>query len=470
MGIIEKKMLILHPNNHIIKHNISIMKRKIFIALLSVALVAMTFDAQGQSTRKSQKGKQNKPTKVEPENTPLPANSNDCLFAVELQPDVPFGPTTAPQGAGRIQEIMRDKNNPNIFEYEHNSTWYKFKVPYSGNLEISITPNNEWDDYDFLVYRYTDIYFSNHLIQNKIKPIAADLSLKDTTGVAAATPKNKSGQVVAKPRSRRMTAPTMGMNAQGKKYFIKPNEDGQFLRSIPVKKGEIYYIVLDNKSSMGDGHTIKVSIQVESFEPMVLFYDPVAKKNIDVDLLILEKNTDNRPIVKSPTFKGGKIKFVPGFSYTLYAKKDGYFTVYKDFNSNIFKDDTLLRFIMNRTERGTVFPIADIYFDDEANLLPESDTSLLNYIQMFRGHPEVCFQVKGYVQAYAVDIEAEQKMSIARAQSVKEFFVKHGLNPDQITIAGMSQSEIKRAAAAAINKRQLFRDTKIELTITSMTK
>ena len=435
-----------------------------------MALVFSAGNIQGQNKSKTNKGKATKPVKQEPANIELPANSNDCLFAIELMPDVPFGPTQAPQGAGRIQEIMRDRSNPNVFEYEHNSTWYKFTVPYSGNLEISITPNSEWDDYDFLVYRYTDVYFSNRLIENKLKPLAADLSSKDTAGLFAATPKNSKGQVTAKPRSKRMTSATMGMKADGKRFFIAPNEDEDFLKSIPVRKGETYYIVLDNKSSKGDGHTIKVSIQVESFEPLVVFYDPVLKKNIDVDLLILEKNTDNRPIAKNPAFRGGKIKFVPGFNYALYAKKNGYFSIFKEFNSNIFKDDTLMRFNMNRTEKGTKFPIADIYFDDDANLLPESDTSLLNYMQMFKGHPDITFQIKGYVQSYAVDIEADQKLSIARAQSVKEFFVAHGMNPDQITIAGMTQNEIKRAAAAALNKHQAFKDTKIELIITGINK
>ena len=448
------------------------MKRTFCLSLMIVALLlgVNSVYAQNNKNNKNNKNKNNKPPKTEQEEIRLPANSNDCLFAVELLPDVAYGPTSAPQGAGRIQEIMRDKNNPNVFEFEHNSTWYKFTVPYSGNLEISITPNNEWDDYDFIVYRYTDIYFSNHLIQNKIKPLASDLSSKDTNGIAAATPRNSKGQVTGTPRSRRMTAATMGMHAEGKKTFIGPREETDFLRSIPVKKGEIYYIVLDNKSSKGEGHTIKVSIQVDAFEPLVVFYDPVAKKNIDVDLLILEKNTDNRPIAKNPNFKGGKIKFVPGFNYTLYANKNGYFSVFKEFNSNIFKEDTLLRFIMNKTEKGTVFPIADIYFDDDANLLPESDTSLLNYMQMFKGHPEVTFQIKGYVQSYAVDIEADQKLSIARAKSVKDFFVAHGLNADQITIAGMTQNEIKRSAAAALNKRQAFKDTKIELIITGINK
>lgn len=445
------------------------MKNKIIFSLVVAALVMGGAGLQAQN-KGNKKGNKNKPAVQKPENVELPPQSNDCLFAIELAPDQTYGPTTAPQGAGRIQEVMRDKSNPHAFEYEHNSTWYKFTVPYSGNLEISITPNSEWDDYDFLVYRYTDVYFSNHLIQNKIKPVASSLSTKDTTGISAATPKDAKGNVKDKPRSRRMTNATMGMRIDGRKLFIAPNEDEEFLKSIPVRKGEVYYIVLDNKSNRGDGHSIKVSVQVESFEPLVVFFDPVAKKNIDVDLLVLEKNTDNRPVVKNPSFRGGKVKFIPGFKYSLYAKKNGYFPVYKEFNSNIFKDDTLMRVMMNKTEKGTVFPVADIYFDDDARLLPESDSSLLNYIQMFKSLPEVTFQIKGYVQSYAIDIEADQKISIARAQSVKEFFVKHGFNADQITIAGMTQNEIKRSAAAALNKRQAFKDTKVELIITGITK
>ena len=448
------------------------MTKRFIFSLIAIALIFSTTDLQAQNKGKNstKKGKTTKTVKEDENNIQLPVNSNDCLFAIEIQPDVPFGPTSAPQGAGRQLEVMLDKGNPHAFELEHNSTWYKFTVPYSGNLEIDITPNSEWDDYDFMVYKYTDVYFSNHLIQNKIKPLASSLAIKDTIGIAAATPKNSKGQEAGKPRSRRMTAPTMGMRADGKKYFIGLNDNEEFLKSIPVRKGEVYYIVLDNKSSKGEGHTIKVSIQVNAYEPHVIFYDPVAKKNVDVELVILEKNTDNRPIIKTPAFRGGKIKFVPGFDYALYAKRDGYFSVFKEFNSNIFKEDTLMRFIMNKTEKGTIFPITDIYFDDNAKLLPESDASLLNYMQMFKGHPDITFQIKGYVQSYAVDIEADQKLSIARAQSVKEFFVQHGLNENQISIAGMTQNEIKRSAAAALNKHQAFKDTKIELIITGVNK
>ena len=91
------------------------------------------------------------------------------------------------------------------------------------------------------------------------------------------------------------------------------------------------------------------------------------------------------------------MKFVPTFNYTLYAKKEGYFSVFLDFNAERFKDDTTLRIPMNRAERGTVYPISDIYFTDESKLMKESDSVLISYVQMFKNHPDVTFMVKGFV-------------------------------------------------------------------------
>ncbi len=443
------------------------MKRHIILSILVLALIGAATDLQAQNKGKSgsKKGKDKKPAVQEPELTQLPSNSNDCLFAIELQPDIVYGPTTAPQGAGRIQEIIRDKNNTHIFECEHNSTWYKFTVPYDGNLEIEIATNNEWDDYDFILYRYSDVYFSNHLLQNKIKPVASSLATIDTTGYGATLVKTAKGQVKSQ-NHHIATKPVMGMKVSGTHRFLGPSDMEEFLASIPVKKGEIYYIVLDNKTNNGEGHSIMASIQVDSYEPMVTFYDnPNTKKPIVVDLVILEKNTGNRAVVKNSSFKGGKIKFIPGFSYSLYVKKDGYFPRSLEFKSDIFKDDNKLEMRMVKAEKGSVFHIVDIYFNDDAELLPESDSTLMYYVQMFRNQPEMTFQIKGFVTTYAVDIEADQQLSIARAKSVKDFFVAHGVPEKNITIAGMTVNEIKRAAAAALNKHQAFRDTKVDITI-----
>ncbi len=461
--------------------------RRLFIIILSALLLCGTLDmqAQNKTTKKTsasaKKGKANT-EKPQVQEVQLPANSNDCLYAIDLKLDVPYGPTTAPQGAGRMQEIMRDRSNPNIFDYEHNSVWFKFVVPYNGDLNFYITPTNPTDNYKFIVYKYTDVYFSNNLIQNKIKPKAACLGGLDSAFIAANTRRTPakgttrttpgttqrnapSGQRTARPRP---PARMLGMDSTGTSLFIGEKGRAGFVKPIPVKKGEIYYIVLDNNTEKGAGFTIRANIHVDFFRPTVQFYDSKDKKYVDVDLLILEKNTNNRPIVKNAHFRTGKVNLVPGFDYTLYAKKDGYFAFYKEFNSNIFKEDTLMRFIMQPAKVGTTFPITDIYFNDNVKLLPASDTALLTYVTMFRNYPELQFRIKGYVQSYGIEMDRDIQVSQERANVVRQFFIDHGIDANRMTVTGMTQNEIKRSAAAALNKSKPFNDAKVEITITAI--
>jgi hypothetical protein len=241
------------------------------------------------------------------------------------------------------------------------------------------------------------------------------------------------------------------------------------IRYIDVRKGEVYYIMLDNVSPKGSGHSIKVSIFVDAFEVPITFYDPKIRKSVEVNLQILEKNTNNRVIVNNERFRGGRIKFVPGFNYTLYAKRDGYFAILYDFNADRFKEDTLLRLRMNRAERGTVYPITKIYFEDEYKLLSASDSTLMPYVMMFKNHPDVTFTVKGWVKTYGVDPEHDQLVSLERAKSVKEFFVKNGIPEDHIKTSGMTTTDIKRAATAAFDTKKVDEEfVSIQLIITAV--
>ena len=138
--------------------------KRFLIALLACTLIFGYCDVQAQSKTKSsaktsksakdKKSKKNKKGKKGAKEEPtlnlvqLPYNSNDCLFAIPLSVDQTFGPTTAPQGAGRVMEVMADKRHPNLPEFEHNSVWYKFTVPYNGKLDIAVTQLNLADDYD----------------------------------------------------------------------------------------------------------------------------------------------------------------------------------------------------------------------------------------------------------------------------------------------------------------------------------
>ena len=471
--------------------------RRILIALLCCTImVGAAPDVQAQTRKKkttttTQKKKPAAPPTPVKTDVELPYNSNDCLFAIELQLDRPYGPTTAPDGGGRMQEVVADKAHPNLFEREHNSVWYKVKIPYNGKLEINIVQKNQWDDYDFLVYRNTGVYFSNQVLQNKVLPVAVNLGQVDSNALAAAVlkaaePKPRQAATTSQAGTKTKKAteepaydlppvevPTIGMSVDAPDRMLTKKQVGGFIKSIPVHMGEEYYIVLDNCGMNGQGHTITVSVHADAYEPLVLFYDRKAKKYIDVDLMILEKGgpEGERQIVKDAHYRGGKVKFVPGFDYTLYAKRDGYFSVFREFNSReLMSLDTIMLYNMERTERGSTFPIKNVYFEDsEATLIGGSDTVLMDYVAMFLNHPDVTFLVKAYVSTYGVNAEEDMLLSLERAKTVKQFFVDHGIAADRMTTAGMTRNEIKRAAAAALDTKSTFSNIKVELIITGKT-
>ena len=456
--------------------------------MLACALVLGSVDAQAQNKKKGSKKKarttattkkKKAETPAEPTTIALPANSNDCLFAIPLQMDKAYGPTSAPDGAGRIQEVVADKAHPNLFEREHNTVWYKFTVPYNGDLEVAIVQESEWDDYDFLVYKNTGTYFSNQVMLNKVSPVAVNMAGIDSTAMFNAVMKGKKGQAAAKKAAEAQPAfttlsglkPHIGMFADATDKMLTNQQTGRFIKSIPVRMGEEYYIVLDNRTVNGQGHTIEVSVHVNAYEPLVLFYDKKGRKYVNVDLMILERGgkEGERTIVKDEHYKGGKVKFVPGFSYLLYAKRDGFFSIYREFNSrDLMMHDTIMLFNMERTERGSSFQIKNLDFESgEATLIGNYDSVLTDYAMMFRNHPDVNFLVKGYVQSYGVNAEADMLLSLERAKSIKAWFVKNGVDAKRITTAGMTKNEIKRAAAAALNEKGGgFSSVKAELIIT----
>ncbi len=477
-------------------------KRLLFGLLAFALIVGVAPDVQAQSKKKSakttkttkkgsKKGTSTKaatPKPMAPTEIELPLNSNDCLFAIPLSIDKPYGPTSAPDGSGRMMEVVADKTHPNLFEREHNSVWYKVAIPYNGNLVIDIVQIDQWDDYDFLVYKNTGQYFSNHVMLNKVMPVAVNLGCVDSAGLAAAAqktdkPKSKANTAEGQVKKKDSDEPvldlppvpqsTIGMNPDATDKMLTKQQKGGFIKSIPVRMGEEYYIVLDNVGTNGKGHTIRVSIQVDAYEPLVLFYDKKGKRYVDVDLMILEKGGQGgeRPVIRNEHYRGGRVKFVPGFNYTLYAKRDGYFSVFREFNAqDLMMRDTIMLYQMERTERGSSFQIKDVYFEDgESKLIAGYDSVLMDYVAMFRNHPEVTFLVKGYVQSYGVDVEADMLLSLDRAKTIKEYFIKNGIDAKRITTAGMTKNEIKRAAAAALDKGGGFSGIKCELIITGKT-
>src|SRR5688572_13878378 len=126
---------------------------------------------------------QKKSASAAPKGLPIAA---DCKNAVQLHSirKVNYGPTIPPKGYGKIMDIKScDKQDIFTFEKEHNSAWYYFTAYDHGDVVFEITSVNPQNDYDFMLYKWTDSCFCEDVKYGYLLPLRTNLSRSEKTGV-----------------------------------------------------------------------------------------------------------------------------------------------------------------------------------------------------------------------------------------------------------------------------------------------
>jgi outer membrane protein OmpA-like peptidoglycan-associated protein len=189
--------------------------------------------------------------------TPLNA---DCNHPVEIK-DTLLISTNSPQGPGSILEITgNDKKDLHFFEQEHNTAWYWFKVKNDAELSFDIIPVSVNDDYDLSLYRCDAKSFCSDVKEKKILPVRTCISRND----------KKSGSKT-------------GLRTAATDEFIHSGIGASYVKSMEVKKGEVYFLIVDNVYPNGKGHSIHFhyKLKEEPIKPVTATSkEPPAKKEI----------------------------------------------------------------------------------------------------------------------------------------------------------------------------------------------
>lgn len=404
------------------------MKKKLYLTLiLIIAIVAVTNAQQTTKKGKTNKGNKSKP-KQEVLEVPLPARSADCFFAAPLQIDVPFGPTEPPRGYGFVSEIGRDEKVKNVFEEEHNSVWYMLNVPYSGKLCIDVTPKASSDDYDILVYKYTNKYFCNRISGNKVVPIRSILSAGNTSN---------GGKT--------------GLDVKGKLTNIPKNSVIPYGMYIDAKADEKYIIVLDNVSNGGLGHTISATINTDYAPLTVLPIDSSNHEKTTANILVKDSETDN-VILEKENAGAQRIKILPKKAYSISLKKDGYFNYLREITHAQAIKDSILTARLVEIKAGSNLPIrGELYFDiDELNnvsLLPESYSALNEAVKTLQDYPRIVVEVIGRIPTEGYNLKKDAESSRLRAEAIKNYFIGRGIPETNIHARGSYIKELEKQLA-----------------------
>lgn len=143
-------------------------------------------------------------------------------------------------GAGKSKETGEPGS---CLAAEHNSIWYRFTTTESGQLSFVITPANGFDDYDWSLWK-----------ADPRKPYHCPLSL--------ATPPDRLACNFAAGRGPEGST---GLDPRGDQWQVT-SDGNPFSKSIQVKKGEVFYLLVDCHTGKSQGFQIAFSDVVKACE------------------------------------------------------------------------------------------------------------------------------------------------------------------------------------------------------------
>jgi outer membrane protein OmpA-like peptidoglycan-associated protein len=333
-----------------------------------------------------------------------------------------YGKTIAPKGFGEIKEISPAKQKTNFaFEKEHNSSWYKLIINMPGELTMHIIPTKADDDYDFMLFKSATNNFCDSLQKHKISPIRACIS-----------------------RDREELNGKTGLNYKSKNELVKHGVGAAYCKSVSVKKGEIYYLVLDNVYEKGDGHTLEFEIA----QP-VLFKGTVTDDNykaIKTDIALTNQKGDTIALEKTET--DGSYNFIAPLtknqSYNLNFYNDSSFSFTKSVSLADTAQLKALKTVLPKLKKGNKYSIGSINFvGGSVQYLPRAVPSMNNLAKLLKKNPNLRIKIIGHSNGRdMMDEKGIIAFTKGRANTIKNYLAIQGIDEKRIEIDGKGDHEM----------------------------
>lgn len=355
----------------------------------------------------------------------------DCDSAIKL--DVfkwaTYGFTKAPADFGNIQEIKAKAGTiKTAFEQEHHSAWYLLTVHNSGELIFEIIPEDKKDDYDFLVFPYKDSTSCADILKEKINPLRGNLSRNDT-----------------------ITNSITGLAVEMKNLFNGKGIGAQFSKSMEVKAGEKYILVLDNVYENGAGHKINFSIvkevviagQVKNEEGKAVVAEIVLTDNKGMEIIKTNSDGNGDYIIKTA--------IAENINYDLSFSAEKSFFSTRTINTKNLKDSNTfanIKTVLSRLKTGAKYKIGNLNFHgNSAKFIERSLPSLVSLYQLMKKNPKLIIQIEGHVNGagflpmYNMQPEFtafKQRLSDERADAVYKYLEDKGIDTSRMSKIGYS--------------------------------
>ena len=354
--------------------------------------------------------------------------SGDCSDAIPLSiaQSCKYGPTLSPKSFGKVQEISTaDKNSEVFFTREHNSAWYLLSIKYDGELTFEVIPVDSADDYDFLLYSYRDSTLCDDIISKTTRPVRSNMACNCRPADKGAT----------------------GLSSDVTQELRRQGPGNPFSKSVQVKKGEKYMLVLDNITPNGKGHTIYfhtiVNVEIKG---RVIGADslPLVAEILLADSKGKTIGQTNSDAKGNYTLNAGIEKNIP---YSLIYSNDSSFIGTRVINTADTKDGHTfpnIKAVLPKLKKGAKFPLGNINFQPgSVEFLPESYPSVEALSRLMKKNRKMIIQIEGHINgagmgsgAVDADSRAAMQLSLDRANMLRTCLINAGISGDRMKTIG----------------------------------
>lgn len=386
----------------------------------------------------------------------LTQDNGDCTGAIVITDSIYHQPN-AVRGFGNKLEIKENpKEDLQWFEREHHSTWYKFRSPADTKITFEIIPDNIEDDIDFLVFEGAIPGICDKIATRQVKPIRSNISRND-----------KSNRSIC------------GLRKDAPDDFVRSGVGSSFSRAIEVKKGDLFYLVVDYQDRPLAGYTIHFHYDPPPPPPEP---DPEEKQKLRQQLRIdVVDAATGKPLMANLTIDGMEFdKVVEAKGKSSYSYE---MDAYRNLKIGCVRAGYMFQTLKVKgsmdpevkvdVKLAPIAPGARVILDDirfvgnEDKVMRQSEASLLMLLRFMQENPKVRIEVEGHVNGPTFKNTKEFiQLSTARAKTVYDFLLVNDIEPERISYVGLGNSQMLFPEPK--NKEQSEANRRVEIKVLGM--
>jgi len=410
---------------------------------------------------------------------------NSCDKAAFVNTSL-FGPVNC---SSALDQLCSERNSGGLyFKEEHNVAWITFLAPKDTMLTFDITPASAEDDLDFLLFKEEKGgEFCSHLgIINNNDPVRTNL----------AKPSNDKGGT--------------GLAPKRTEKIVDKNGTSSYSKPLEVKKGERYYLVVDDKTKAG---AFTLALHLNFNEPVVKaaaskstppngsyidanlkMASPIQQATKDTSTITPQTIAPGKPtktmlVVKVVDTAGNPVKaeldidgITPNETTTITTAEDSFAldplqTInincnaigYVFMQANYIAPDSIVRkeitIRIPHIKANQSIVLKGIEFvEAKAELLPKSKAPLMNVVAFMRNNTKVKIMIKGYVNdPDGKNSGVAKLLSRDRAEAVFKFLSTFGIAKSRMDYKGYGNKDM--IFPNPINKEQEQANRRVEIEI-----